>query len=455
LRRLFWAASAIVPAALLASCGGGGGAGTAPVPYTSPFTAPPSSPATTSPVAPGSKISHVVIVIQENRSFDNLFHGFPGADTATSGLNSKGSSITLQPVSLAAPYDVEHRLADFLRSYDGGRLDGFDRVPTNGGPQGGHAKPPPNPQYAYVPASESSEYFEMAKRFTLADRMFASQIDSSYSAHQFLIAAQTSGTVDDPDMYPWGCDAAPGATVPTIRADRTEGPGVYPCFSYGTLADELDPGHLSWRYYAPPLHGDFAGSVWTAYDAIRHIRYGSDWTADVINPSSRFLSDVAGGTLSNVTWVVPELADSDHSGSRSTSGPDWVTSVVDAVGNSSFWNSTVVFVVWDDWGGWYDHVAPPQLDVQGLGFRVPLIAISPYAKTGYVSHVTYETAGILKFAETVFGLAPLSHADSRANGFDDLFDFTKPPHAFAALRARLDARHFLRAAPSGLAPDDD
>jgi phospholipase C len=111
--------------------------------------------------------------------------------------------------------------------------------------------------------------------------------------------------------------------------------------------------------------------------------------------------------------------------------------------------------VWDDWGGWYDHVPPPQVDVQGLGIRVPMIAISAYAKAGYVSHVDYETAGILKFVETVFGLAPLKAADARANGFDDLFDFTKNPRPFAALRTRFNARHFIRAKPSGLPPDND
>jgi phospholipase C len=452
-RGLLWPAVALAFAAALASCGGGGG-GSKPVPYTSPFTAQPSSPATTSPVAPGTKISHVVIVIQENRSFDNLFQGFPGADTAPTGLTHTGSTVTLQAVSFKAPYDVNHRLADFLTSYDGGKMDGFDEVGHDGGPLGLGGQAPPNPQYAYVPASESAEYFALAKRFVLADKMFSSQIDSSYSAHQYLIAAQTGGTVDNPDLYPWGCDAPPESIVPTLNSDRTEGPGVFPCFSYPTLADELDPDKLSWRYYAPPLTGNFAGSVWTAYDVIRPVRYGPDW-ANVVSPSSRFLSDVRGGSLANVSWVIPELADSDHPGSNSTTGPDWVSSIVNAVGNSKFWNSTAVFVVWDDWGGWYDHVAPPQIDVQGLGVRVPMIAISAYAKSGYVSHVSYETAGILKFTEAVFGLAPLYHADARANGFDDLFDFTKPPRAFSAFRVKVGARHFLRAKPSGLPPDND
>jgi phospholipase C len=131
-----------------------------------------------------------------------------------------------------------------------------------------------------------------------------------------------------------------------------------------------------------------------------------------------------------------------------------VQSVVKAVGNSPAWSSSVIFVLWDDWGGWYDHVAPPQVDAQGLGIRVPLIVISPYAKAGYVSHVTYETAGLVKFAETVFGLAPMAAADARANGLDDCFDFEQAPRSFAAIRKHLTGRRFVPHPPSGLPPDE-
>jgi phospholipase C len=429
-------------------CGGGGGGGSSSTPVTL-ASAAPSSPATTSPVAPGSKIKHVVIVVQENRSFDNLFQGYPGADTVAQGLTHTGQMVALHPASLAAPYDIDHGLITYVAAYDGGKMDGFDL----GGSSNDSA--PPDPQYAYVPASESSEYFQLAKHFVLADKMFASQLDSSFTAHQFLIAAQSGGTVDDPDQGPWGCDGPPSELEPTLNSNRTEGPGVFPCFTYPTLADEMDPRGITWRYYAPQIGKDFGGNSWTAFDAAKNIRYGPDWTTDEISPSSQFLTDVAGGALANVTWIIPDYVDSDHSGAKSTTGPSWVASLVNAVGESRFWNNTAVFVIWDDWGGWYDHVSPPQLDVQGLGFRVPMLAISPYSKVNYVSHVQYESAGILKFVESVFHLPALQAADRRANGFDDIFDFTKKPRAYSVTQAHTQAQHFVRAKPSLVPPDDD
>jgi phospholipase C len=164
---------------------------------------------------------------------------------------------------------------------------------------------------------------------------------------------------------------------------------------------------------------------------------------------------VGAGKLANVTWIIPDYVDSDHSGAKSTTGPSWVASLVNAVGGSRFWDSTAVFVIWDDWGGWYDHVSPPQLDVQGLGFRVPMLAISPYSKVNYVSHVQYESAGILNFVESVFDLPALQAADKRANGFDDIFDFTKKPRPYSATQAHTQAQHFVRAKPSLIPPDDD
>jgi phospholipase C len=191
-----------------------------------------------------------------------------------------------------------------------------------------------------------------------------------------------------------------------------------------TLANELDAAGLSWRYYAPAEKSNF-GANWSAFDAIQSVRYGSEWSTNVIAPETTVLTDIANGNLANVTWVIPAAKNSDHDGIDGLNGPNWVASVVNAVGQSQFWDSTAVFVIWDDWGGWFDHVAPPQLDYQGLGFRVPLMAISPYAKANYVSHVQFESASILAFAEEVFGLPPMAPADTRATPLDDMFDFSQ------------------------------
>ena len=443
-----WAFAVLGAVALLEACSGGGAGTPAGTVRVSVSGAPSSGAPSSAPsVNPQTLIKHVVFVIQENRSFDNLFHGFAGADFATTGLTHSNQVVQLKPVGLEAPYDPNHGLVDFLTAWDKGQMNGFDFVGYSGGPA-----PSPYPLYAYVPSNETAPYVALAKQFTLADRMFTSQIDGSFTAHQFMIAGQSDDTVDFPNNQPWGCDGPSYSRVPTLTAQRTLGPSLFPCFDYQTLGDELDAKNLSWRYYAPPLTGDPGGELWTAYDAVKHIRYGPDW-ANEVTPASQILKDAAAGTLANVTWVVPDYADSDHGGNQSAGGPAWVQSVVNAIGASPEWSSSAIFVVWDDWGGWYDHVPPPQLDTQGLGIRVPLIVVSPYAKSGYVSHVQYETAGLLTFAEAIFGLPALAAADARANALFDCFDFNQTPRSYASIRKHLSGVRYVPHGPSGVAPD--
>jgi phospholipase C len=420
-------------------------------------------------------IDHVVVIVQENRSFDNLFMGFPGADSADSGLIHDGRRVRLVPISFTVGWDLNHSFHDFLRAYDGGKMDRFDieRVGPWRGPAG-RKHVLPHPQYAYVPRDEVQAYWEMARQYVLADRMFQSNLDQSFAAHLYLIAGQAGNSIDVPTGRPWGCDAMEEAWVMTITDTRAKGPLVYPCFTFHTLADELDAKALTWRYYAPAvspegawrkalrLHGthrgpgdpDF-GQLWSAFDAIAPVRYGYEWATNVVSPETRVLSDVTHGYLANVTWVVPDMKNSDHSSSGSATGPDWVASIVNAIGRSPFWHDTAIFIVWDDSGGWYDHVPPPQLDYDGLGDRVPLIVISPYARSGVVSHTQYEFGSILKFAEERFGLAPLAASDRRANDLTDCFDFSRPPRSFRPIAARAPAAWFEREKPSLLPPDDD
>ena len=154
-----------------------------------------------------------------------------------------------------------------------------------------------------------------------------------------------------------------------------------------------------------------------------------------------------------MTWVTPTCANSDHSSCYSTTGPDWVAAVVNAIGESPFWTNTVIFVMWDEWGGWYDHVKPPYVDYDGLGFRVPLLVISPYAKRGYVSHVQYEHGSLLKFVEDRFGLARLAATDARANSLEkDCFDFSQPPRLFQPIPTNMRPADFERE-PNQRPPD--
>ncbi len=245
------------------------------------------------------------------------------------------------------------------------------------------------PAYSYINPSETEPYWTLAKTFTLGDRMFQSNTGPSFVAHQYMIAGQSAHASENPTGGVWGCDAAAGATVALLGPNGTDLlPGVFPCFDYKTMADLLDAKGITWRYYAPgPTTDSFY--IISAYQAIRHIRYGMDWTSDVISPETQVLTDIANGKLAQVTWIVPSFNNSDHPGAP-PQGPDWVASIVNAIGASQYWNSTTIFIAWDDWGGFYDHVLPPQTDDMGLGFRVPVIVVGPYAKRGYVSHVTHE-----------------------------------------------------------------
>jgi phospholipase C len=391
-------------------------------------------------------IQHVIFIIQENRSFDNLFQGYPGADTASSGQDSNGHTIKLAPIPLEAPYDVSHGLTDFIKATDGGKMDGFNLELTEG-----NASKYAHPQYGFVPKSESKLYFDMAKQYVLGDNTFTSHLDASYVSHQYAIAAQANAAVNLPPYY--GCDHDSQNVISTVTSQRQIGPTEPTCQDYQTLGDELDAAGLSWRYYAYSTK-DW---LWVAYSSIKHIRYGPDFKDDVIAPETNVLKDIANGTLANVTWVTPSESTSDHASSQTNKGPQWVASVVNAVGASPYWNTSAIFVIWDEWGGWYDHVPPPYEDYDGLGIRVPLLVISPYAKRGYVSHVQYETSSVLRFVEDQFGLGQLAASDMRATDpAADCFDFTKKPRKFRAFGTNLRFEDFVRAdAASTARPDSE
>jgi phospholipase C len=403
------------------------------------------------------KISHVVYIVQENRSFNDLFQGYPGAYTVSSGKGSKGQTIALQPISLSYQYDIDHSAQAMFEACHGAgtlpgtkcRMDGFDKEWHSGKPGLKY------PMYAYVPHAESKPYFDMAHEWVLADRMFQSQLDESFVAHQYVIAAQAQASVDLPGG-PWGCVPGPSDTVLTITLKRKYSKPQVPCFDYTTLGDELDHAGLSWRFYSSwygePSSG--FGAVWSSYQAVKHIYDGPDW-ANIITPQKRFLTDVGHGKLANFTWITPVCHNSDHTNCGGGYGPSWVAALVNAVGESKFWDSTAIFVQWDDWGGLYDPVPPPFKDYDGLGFRVPLLAISPYAKQNYVSHVQYETASVLRFAEDLFGLSQLAAADRRATSpAADCFDFSHKPRAFAPIKAPKGARFFLRERDDFRIPDE-
>ncbi|MBV9233138.1 MAG: hypothetical protein JO030_03780, partial [Candidatus Eremiobacteraeota bacterium] len=302
-----------------------------------------------------------------------------------------------------------------------------------------------------------------AKEYVLADHMFQTEGSGSFTAHQDLIAGGSpigaDRLIDYPDGRPWGCDAPPGTLTSLITADNQylAKAGPFPCLNYRTLRDLLDPAGISWRYYAPQVGYSYGGNLWNAFDAIAAVRHGAQWGRNVTWPETLVFTDVANDALPSVSWIIPDYANSDHSGDNSDTGPSWVAQVVNAIGTSHSWNTTAILILWDDWGGWYDHVAPPgKRSYGGLGFRVPLIVVSPFAKGGYVSHREYEFGSIVRFIEDNWGLPRLGTTDRRAADFvGDFFDFKRPARAFEAIPAKYSRRFFQRQAPSRHSVDDE
>ncbi len=402
----------------LAGCNASGGGGTS-VP---PSAGGPGLAGAAHRASSSGKIQHVVVIIQENRSLNNLFMGYPGATTQSYGYTHKNVKVTLSPVSLATTWDLEHNSNAYFRSCNGTgsipgtncRMNGFDKEKWYCGVGSEPKCPDQYPPYSYVPQYQVQPYWNMANQYVLADEMFSSDFDiSSFISHQYAIAAvNPNASVNYPtNAGLWGCPGGPPDQIDVLGNDRKIPNGMErPCWDPTTLGDELDGAGLTWAYYASAIKGKGSFNcgtsairpdnskgrtgIWSAYQAIKHVCYGPDW-ANVISPPSQFLTDIGNGKLRTVTWITPTFANSDHGGSGSSSGPSWVTSVVDAVGESQFWDTTAIFIFWDDSGGWYDPVAPAYADNDGLGFRLPLLIISPYAKEGYVSHVAYEHGSIL------------------------------------------------------------
>ena len=376
--------------------------------------------------------------MQENRSFDNLFNGFPGADSVRTGMK-KGIEVPLAPIPLGGGSDTDHTHTGWWEQWDGGKMDNFANKGT--------MRP-----YSYVKPGDVAPYWTLARNFTLGDRMFQANTGPSFVAHQYMIAGQSEKATEDPSGAVWGCGAADDARVKQLGPNGTDTPGVFPCFDYKTIADLLDAKGITWRYYAPsPREDKFF--ILSAFQAIRHIFSSTDWHNKVISPETQVLTDIANGELAQVTWIVPAYNNSDHPGAPDQ-GPDWVADIVNAIGQSPLWDSTAIFISWDDWGGWYDHVPPPQVDDMGLGFRVPVIVVSPYAKQGYISHVTHESGGFLRFIEKIFDLPSLGTRDSVSDDFSDCFDLNQQPTPYTPVHTNRKPEFFLSQRNSGL-PDDD
>ena len=334
-------------------------------------------------------IQHIVIIMQENHTFDNLFGRFPGAN----GISEAQASNPLRS-------DFDHNGPATLAAIDGGKMDNF---PTRG-------------QVQYTQA-DIPVYWKYAQQFGLGDNFFTSAPSSSPPNHIMMIAAQSGGDNDSTQMEA-GC-ASPQNTIQYSRNTQGQQYWAYPCFNIKSLPQELDQYGVSWRYYSQS----------TLWDAPINLQSLYQSPNDIHDPT-QFIRDVQSGNMATVSWLTPPSGEpTDHPPYALQGGQDFVSQQVNAIMQSQYWNSTAIFLTWDDWGGFYDHVIPPQVDGVGLGPRTPLLTISPYAKQGYISHQQGEFSSFDKFIEEDFGLPNLGQRDALPQTGDlmDYFDFNQTP----------------------------
>ncbi len=372
-------------------------------------------------------IQHVVIIVKENRTYDSMFGTFPGADGATTYRTRSGAVHPLlhQPDKMWG--DISHAWRFAVQAYDGGKMDRFAQ--TDGARQLGRDLADSQLYQSDVP-----NYWSYARTFTLADNFFSNIMGPSFPNHLYTIAAQDADTASNPSTT-WGCDGSPSSWV--LQVVRKGAKRYHaPCYDFHTVVDSLDARHVSWTYYAPG-QGE-PGYNWSVLRAIKHIRFGPDWKKHVLE-YTRFKTDAAAGKLPAVSWIVAPYGSSDHPGESICAGENWTVDQINAVmSNPDEWQHTAIILTWDDWGGFYDHVAPPRGPNKNImyGFRVPTIVISPYARPAYVDHRRYTFTSMIKLVEDAYHLPTMTRQDAAASDMSNAFDFTQQPAPPLALSLR-------------------
>jgi len=366
-----------------------------------------------------TSIQHIVFIVKENRSFDNYFGQFPGAEGATTATLSTGQVVPIGHAQDAVPNDYCHDWSCLITDMDYGKMDRFDADPSckiNGSSL---------TCITQHTQADIPNYFAYAGAYTLADHMFSSITASSFPNHLYTIAATSGGVITQAHLpgnfgkHEVGCQSDPTATAEMIDDDG-DIYEQYPCYEFQTLGDLLDSAGITWTTYSP------SGTIFNAYNAINHMYNNPTEWSQHYAPDTRFAADAAAGKLPAVSWLVTNNG-SEHPIFSTCYGENWTVTQMNALMQGPDWASTAVFIAWDDDGGFYDHVSPPKEDMFGLGPRVPLLIISPYAKQGYISHTVYEASSVLKFVEERFGLGSLNGRDVAANDLTDSFDFTQTP----------------------------
>jgi phospholipase C len=387
-------------------------------------------------------IEHVIVIVKENHTFDNYFGTFPGA--AGNGGICKlkdGSTFTCPHAPDRTPRDLCHAHSCAISDWNAGAMNGWEDV--SGSDQNGDKL-----AWAQYVESDIPNYWAYAKAFTLGDHFFANVLGPSFPGHTFVLAAQAGWAYGNPPtniLHPyWGCDEPMGDTVSIFDGGSATSKDVFPCFAIPSVPDVLPPG-ITWKFYGTNFY--VLPEIWSMFNAIDGIRNGPGW-ANVVN-ASQFKSDITNHTLPNVVWLVnQDLADEHPAVGGVCAGENWTVDNINALMQSDYWQKSAILFTMDDFGGWYDHVPPARqyggsaADPYGLGFRLPLIVISPYAKPHYIFSEQAEQASIPRFIEKVFGAPALSTMDpaaqdGQANDLMNAFDWNQTPLPPLVLQQRL------------------
>ncbi len=390
-------------------------------------------------------IKHVVVIVKENHTFDNFFGSFPGAEGTTT-CHSKEQGDFPCPQAPDKPHDLCHSHECALDDWNGGAMDGFDKS------KGNYSD---NLAYAQYKEQDIPNYWAYARHFGLGDHFFANTLGPSFPGHMFVLAAQAGWAVGNPPtdigafppkVHPfWGCDNAPGDTCPVMDQTSCSIVGKFPCFDIPSIPDVLPPG-VDWKFYGSNWY--LLTEIWSMFDGIKSIRNGPGW-ANVVHYDN-FEKDIDQGTLPAVSWLVNQDLGDEHPGFGISlcKGENWTVTRINKLMQSQYWKDTVILFTMDDFGGWYDHVPPPRqygcstTQPYGLGFRLPLLIISPYVKPHSIFSEVAEQASIPRFIEKIFGatktLADIDPAaqDKQANDLMNAFDWNQTPLSPVILNTR-------------------
>jgi outer membrane protein assembly factor BamB/phospholipase C len=392
---------------------------------------PPPRPDPNSLQGRSTPIRHVVVIYQENHSFDDVLGALcvqdARCDGATTGTLPDGTTVPLSQEPDLVP-EIAHTIVAQTTAVDGGKMDGFGLIDGCTSAKGYAC-------YTQYQPSQIPNLAALARGFALSDRTFESDAVPSWGAHVDLAAAQMDGFLGDiPVNAPglprgpltWGCDSnntaswrSPTGSVLSIPSciPNQDGSGPFapsPAAWIPTIMDRLDGAGMSWRIYG-------GWGTWTVCPSFSDCVYGPQRNAAVTY--NRVLTDASNGTLPNLSIVIPTGDTSQHNGWSMLKGDNWIGSVVGAIENGPDWRSTAIFITYDDCGCFYDHVPPPP----GLGIRVPMVIVSPYARAGFTDSTVASYSSMLAYAEHVFGLSPLFTTDGAAYDFANSFDYTQAP----------------------------